>query len=172
MVLKTTNPWIKSSYQTRRQELEAANNRFAIVLLGQLTVLETQQDSKARLKAKTALTRQLYEKGYSKQDIIRLFTLLDWLITLPKELEPIYNQAIKHIEEEKRMNYITTPQRIGRQEGIQQGESTILIRLLQRRFHSIPSTYLTQVMQADADTLLLWADRIFDAKTLDEVFAD
>ncbi len=43
-------------YQHRRQELEAMNNRFAIIMLAQLTVLETKHDLKIRLKAKTAYT--------------------------------------------------------------------------------------------------------------------
>ncbi len=114
-------------FPNRRQELEAINNRFAMIMLAQLLVLETQRDSEARLKAK---------------------------IALPKEFEPIYNQAVRHIEEEKRMNYINTAQRIGRQEGIQEGESILLIRLLQRRFHQIPSNYLIRVQQADPDTLV------------------
>ncbi len=155
-------------YRNRRQELESINNHFAMIMLAQLIVLETQRDSEARLKAKIDLTSQLYEKGYNKTDIIQLYNLIDWLITLPKELEPIYNQAVTLIEEEKHMNYINTAQRIG----IQQGESILLIRQLQRRFHQVPSNYLNRVQQADADTLLLWGERVLDARALDDVFTD
>ncbi len=165
-------------YQKRWQELEAMNNRFSMVILAQLVALKTQQDSEARLHAKTALTRQLYKKGYTKRDIIQLFTLIDWLITLPKEQEPIYNQTIKNIEEKQHMRYITTPERLGIEkgikqgieQGIQQGESNLLIRLLKRRFRFIPPTYLTRIQQASAETLLLWGERILDASTLEEVF--
>ncbi len=161
-------------YQQRRQELEAMNNRFAIVILAQLSVLETKYDANARLKAKTALTRLLYNKGFVKQDIIQLFTLVDWLITLPEELMVKYNQALKHIEEERQVQFITTPERVGfqqgLQQGLQQGEATLLTRLLERRFHHIPPHYLARIQQADINALLVWGYRLFDAKTLDEVF--
>lgn len=147
------------------------NNRFTIVMMAQLTVLETRHDFKARLNAKTTLTRLLYKKGYIKQDIIQLFTLIDWLITLPEELMVEYNQAIKQIEEEKNVEFITTPQRVGRMEGFQQGETAILTRLLQCRFHHIPANYLEMIRQADAETLLVWAERILNATSLEEVFS-
>ena len=173
-------------YQSRRQELEVMNNCFATVMLAQLAVLETRGNPKARLQAKTALTRKLYEKGFGKSDIIQLVTLIDWLIALPEELMIEYNLTIKEIEEKKHMNFVTTPQRVGRIEGfkkgleqgleqgletgLQKGEAALLTRQLQRRFHHLPNDYLTQIEQADADTLLLWGERIFDAATLEEVF--
>ncbi len=169
-------------YRNRRQELEAMDNRFAIVMLAQLTVLETKCDSKTRLQAKTALTRQLYEKGYTRHDIIQLFTLIDWLITLPEDLVVQYNQTLKQIEEERKVQFITTPERVGRmegfkegletgiQKGLKEGEATILIRQLQRRFGQIPPKYLAQIQQSDVDTLLMWCERVLDATTLEEVF--
>lgn len=169
-------------YQKRRDELEAINNRFAIVILAQLTVIETRDDPKARLHAKTHLTRLLYKKGFSRQDIIQLYLLIDWLITLPEPLVIKYNQAIKQFEEEQHVPYITTAERIGIQQGFQQGlktgiqrglhegESTVLILLLQHRFHHIPSHFLECIQQADANTLVLWAKRAFDAISLEEVF--
>ncbi|HVV68811.1 MAG TPA: hypothetical protein VHE99_07270 [Gammaproteobacteria bacterium] len=51
----------------------------------------------------------LYEKGYTKQDIIQLHMLIDWLITLPEEL--------KQIEEELKVEFITTPERVGMMKG-------------------------------------------------------
>ncbi|HVV68159.1 MAG TPA: DUF4351 domain-containing protein [Gammaproteobacteria bacterium] len=169
-------------YQHRRQELAAINNRFAIIMLAQLTVLETKHNPIVRLKAKTALTRLLYERGYSRQDIIQLFTLIDWLVTLPEELVIKYNETLKEIEEEKQVDFITTPERVGIQKGIQQGfqqglktglqkgEAALLIRLLQHRFHHLPSNYLTRIQQADSNTLLIWGERVLDANTLEEVF--
>ena len=64
-------------YRARRQELEAMNNRFAIIMLAQLTVLETKHDPNTRFHEKTVLTRLLYKKGYHKKDIIELFVLID-----------------------------------------------------------------------------------------------
>ncbi len=161
-------------YRQRREELSAMNNRFATVLLAQLAVLETLNDPQARLKAKTALTRALYGKGWEKKDILQLYTLVDWLITLPEELVVHYNNAIKHFEEEKMRNigYVTTAERIGRQEGLQEGEARILIRLLEHRFQTISAELRAKIKQADQTTLMQWAERVLDATSLAEVFKD
>jgi hypothetical protein len=169
-------------YRQRGEELVAMNNRFAIVLLAQLVMLETKNDPQARLKAKIALSLNLYEKGWGEKDITQLYSLVDWLITLPEELEVDYNNTIKHFEEEKMRNigYVTTAERIGRREGLQEGlqqglqlgEATILILLLEHRFQKIPEELRVQIKQADPNTLLRWAERVLDATSLAEVFRD
>lgn len=59
----------------------------------------------------------------------------------------------------------------GMQQGMQQGEAAVITRLLERRFGKISQQYMQRINLADADTLLLWADRLLNVKTLDEVFA-
>ncbi len=56
--------------------------------------------------------------------------------------------------------------------GIQQGEVALITRQLQRRFNKIPESYLARIQQADAETLLLWGEKILDANTLEEVFEE
>jgi predicted transposase/invertase (TIGR01784 family) len=60
----------------------------------------------------------------------------------------------------------------GRQEGRQEGEGAMLLRLLQLKFKTVPENYQQKIAQADADTLLKWAERVLSASTIDEVFAD
>src|SRR5262249_45752406 len=108
-------------YKDRKEELAAINNRFAIVILAQLAVLETKDNFRARLYEKTALTRQLYHKGFKKEDIIQLFNLVDWLITLPKEFMVEYAQSIENFEEEEKMQYVNSFERLGYMRGIEQG---------------------------------------------------
>ncbi len=157
-------------YRLRRKELISMDNRFAIILLAQLVLLDTVNDLQARLKAKIALTFTLYEKNWAKKDIIQLHILIDWLIMLPEELEVYYNNTIKHFEEKKMKNigYVTSAQRIGRREG----EAIMLIQLLKQRFQTISAKRLAQIKQADPATLLQWAKRVLDAASLAEVFGD
>ncbi|MCZ6914066.1 MAG: hypothetical protein O7C59_06130 [Rickettsia endosymbiont of Ixodes persulcatus] len=87
-----------------------------------------------------------------------------------------YNQEIQKFEEERGMAYITSFERIGGQqglqEGIQQGEYTILHHLLQRKFRQVPPRYLDMLRQADSETLLKWSGAILEAKSLSEVFEE
>nr|VFK58147.1 MAG: protein of unknown function (DUF4351) [Candidatus Kentron sp. TUN] len=64
----------------------------------------------------------------------------------------------------------------GMQQGIQQGrlegEATVLLRQLSRRFHPLPNEISERIHSADPNSIEKWADRILDAKSLDEVFSD
>lgn len=59
----------------------------------------------------------------------------------------------------------------GRTEGRKEGEASMLIRQLNRRFGPLDAATRQRLQQATSTDLEHWADNIFDAKTLDEVFA-
>lgn len=58
----------------------------------------------------------------------------------------------------------------GLQQGREQGQRELLLRLLRRRFGRLPRKVLAQIKAADALALERWGDRLFDARTLDELF--
>ena len=59
----------------------------------------------------------------------------------------------------------------GLQEGQQKGEAALLLRLLARRFPSLPDWATQKVRDADSATLETWSDRLLETRTLDELFA-
>ena len=65
--------------------------------------------------------KSLYNKGFDKNDILNLYKILDWLMILPKELDLTFHEQLLKIEEEYKMEYITTAERIGIAKGIQEG---------------------------------------------------
>ena len=62
----------------------------------------------------------------------------------------------------------------GMEEGLQQGkrlgEAEVLVYLLERKFGPLPQRHRETIDQADADTLLRWAERVLTAGTVEEVF--
>jgi hypothetical protein len=102
-------------------ELEASNNPFALVVLSHLQAQIPRTQGQQRKDAKFALARQLYERGYQRQDVINLFRFLDWVIILLKGLDQQFWQELRNFEEQRRMPYITSVERIGRQMGFEQG---------------------------------------------------
>ena len=58
----------------------------------------------------------------------------------------------------------------GRMEGRVEGEAAMLLRLLERKFHPLPESARQHIAAADAETLLVWAERVLDANSLDEVW--
>ncbi len=137
-------------YEARWAELETNPNVFAVVTMAHLRVISTKKDIGTRLDWKLHLTKLLYERGYDKLTVLKLFKFLDWLVWLPKELQRHYKEELIRYEEEKRMPYITTIERMGieqgrtegRVEGRVEGGASIAIRLLQHLFG--PLTVETQ----------------------------
>jgi predicted transposase YdaD len=60
----------------------------------------------------------------------------------------------------------------GRQKGHQEGEAALLQRLLERRYGPLNESQRLRLQTADADTLLRWGERIFQAASVDEVLSD
>lgn len=58
----------------------------------------------------------------------------------------------------------------GRQQGDLAGRRSLVRRLLERRFRAIPAWAESQLMDAPAQALDIWADRVLDASSIDEVF--
>jgi hypothetical protein len=187
----------KWNRQWPKLERSAATNPFAVVVMAQLKA-QASRDGKTRLASKTAITRLLYQHKYSRKDIQQLFRLIDWMITLPQELEPAYQHELDLIEQERKVAYVTSIERLGhqkglregiqagrqegmqagRQEGLQegieagqlQGSAAVLRTLMQSKFGQLPPWANDRIAAADASTLQHWALNILNADTIDDVF--
>ena len=58
----------------------------------------------------------------------------------------------------------------GEQKGRQEGKQSLLQKLLTKRFGPLPEAVLEQIRSASTEQIDTWADRVFDATSLDEVF--
>lgn len=82
------------------------------------------------------------------------------------------------------MEYVSTVERVrlaqqwqegneqGIGQGVQQGESTLLCRLLTRRFGALPAALQQRIGQATPAQIEAWFDSAIDAPSLHEVFQD
>ncbi len=75
-------------YRAKWAELEASVNPFATVVMAHLKAQETRHDDNARLDWKWSLTRRLYDKGYSRDDIVTLYRNLNRPYLSPKSHRP------------------------------------------------------------------------------------
>ncbi|MBF0157033.1 MAG: Rpn family recombination-promoting nuclease/putative transposase [Magnetococcales bacterium] len=57
-------------------------------------------------------------------------------------------------------------------QGRQEGEAALLLRILQRRFGTLPEWVAERVRSAGQSSLESWGDRVLDARSLDEIFAE
>ncbi|MEO5329363.1 MAG: DUF4351 domain-containing protein, partial [Magnetococcus sp. THC-1_WYH] len=69
------------------------------------------------------------------------------------------------------MKAIMEAQTDSEQKGRQEGEATILTRLLQRRFGTVPDWASEKIAKAELPSLEEWSLRFVDAQSLDDVFS-
>jgi hypothetical protein len=62
--------------------------------------------------------------------------------------------------------------RKGRKEGLREGEAEVVLRQLERKHGPLPAWVKKRVRAADTEKLLIWAERILTAESLDEIVAD
>ncbi len=110
-------------YAEHWETLQQSRNPFAMVVLAHLITRQTRTDPDARNAAKIKLIKRLYERCWAADEVRHLFRVIDWMVNLPKPLELNFCHEIKQYEEEKQMPFITTPERIGREEGLAQGRT-------------------------------------------------
>ena len=55
------------------------------------------------------------------------------------------------------------------EQGRQEGEAAVLLRLIERKFGAPGETVRRRIADADADTLLRWSERILTADSLEAV---
>jgi hypothetical protein len=108
-------------YQKQWTRLEQEPNPFSIITMAHLKSMATQRNAENRFRAKFALIKMLYKRGYSRKYILELLRFIDWVMKLPHDLEEKLNDAVNKFEEEQKMKYKTYGERKAEQQGLQQG---------------------------------------------------
>ncbi|MDJ0597624.1 MAG: transposase [Crocosphaera sp.] len=151
-------PTVKLLDYKGRSESVANNNPFAVIVAAHLTTQQTNQDPSGRYEGKLRIAKSLYQRGYSRQDILELFRLIDWMMSLPESIESEFKQEIRNFEEDLQMPYVTSVERLARQEGISEGvlqqKREDVIEVLEVRFEVLPDELVEKINQIEDLELL------------------
>ncbi len=153
--LRFSFPVIKVlDYGKNWDAMEKNRNPFAIVVMAHLKAQELGKGKEnERKRWKLRLSRMLYESGYERHDILELFRFIDWLMVLPEELDNDFWKELKQIEEEEKMPYVTSVERIGIKQGVQQGlynaGREILFEVAGRHFGAVPEDVTRAINEID-----------------------
>ncbi len=162
-------------------ELEVSQNPFATVTMAHLKTIETRPDENQRKAWKLSIIRALYDKGYERQDILNLYRFVDWAMILTEELEQECWSELTAFEEERKVTYVTTGERIGfergKSEGFQEGEQrgkteeaqSLILRLLSRRVGTLPAGVEAQVQALDLPRLEALGEALLDFAGVDDL---
>lgn len=153
-------------YAPHWQALETNTNPFGVLVLAHLKTLETRRDPANRQTWKVRLVKGLYERGLRAEDVRQLFRFIDWIMDLPKPLVTLFWQEIARYEEEKRMPFLTTPERLGMEKGLLEG----IEMLLKIKFGAEGLQLLPEIREvSDVELLRTVVRAIETAKTPDEL---
>ena len=177
-----------TDYHDKVNELLTADNSFAIVTATHILTQRTRKNDEERYQAKRLLVRLLYQRNWDKQRVIDLFSVIDWMMRLPEELEQQLWQEIEILEENEKMQYVTSVQRFeiakvrqegllegrqeGRQKGLLEGEAEMLGLMLKHRFGELSDEVINRLRLASEDQLKEWLISAISAPNLDAVFND
>ncbi|MEH2001006.1 MAG: cytosolic protein [Nostoc sp.] len=104
-------------YKQRQSELEASRNPLATVVMAHLAAVQTKSDRLQRKQQKLSLVRRLYQQGFEREDVLNLLAFVDWVLTLPQDLEREFQHEVEQLEAEQRMQYVTSFERSGIEKG-------------------------------------------------------
>ena len=143
-------------YEERWSELEASTNPFAIIVMAHLKTKATTGNLQQREQWKWRLIRGLYDRGFERKQIIKLFEIIDNMMTLSTELQQSLESKIKQFEEEITMPLVSNIEwrgiergkEIGKEIGALQNARDFVKTVLQSRLGEVPlavEQYLNEV---------------------------
>jgi hypothetical protein len=146
-------------YADKIDDLLEQTNPFAIITAAHLKTKATRDKPQERYTWKWTITRALYGKGFSTTDILNLYRLVDWLMMLPDDLTKQFTQNLIAYEEEKKMPYVTSAERIGIEKGLDIGQLNeareMVLEALDTKFSSNVPADIRQVIKNLNNRLML-----------------
>jgi hypothetical protein len=149
-------------FEGRWEDLSHSRNPFAIVVRAHLKTLVTRKKPDQRLIWKLTLVKELYKEGWMREQVFNLFRFIDWLMALPEALQQRFDQDLTRFDEETRMEFITSFERRGieqgreegREEGMRRSTCEAVLEILTVRFGGIPDE-VAQALDRIEDPSLL-----------------
>jgi len=174
-------PNLRRVYLNQIPLLESANPKLWLIAL--LTVEDSQLP--------TIVEKVKAHRNSNPSDGIDWIELLETILV--NKLPTITREEIKTMfglqdSDLKKTRFYQDTYNEGRQEGLAQGfekgiengvrkgreegEAALLLRILERRFGPLPINVKHRIASTDAETLLIYGERVLDAQSLDEIFGD
>ncbi len=149
--------------------LEKNENPFAIAVQAFLKTLATKGDDQTRFSWKKRLLIELYARGLTKKTVLALYRFIDWVMTLPKELEDVVMDELTRIEENKKMPYVTYAERRGMKRGMERGKEKGMEEGWIKGLHASINDIL-EIKFGDASTALIEnIQSVNDVRTLESL---
>jgi hypothetical protein len=108
----------------------------------------------------------------TKDKILKLFQIIDKMMTLTKELQQGLVTKIKNFEEEKKMPFISPTEELAMERGEQKGmqrEQELIIRQLNRRIGEIKFSLIETIRKLKVEELELLGEALLDFSAVSDL---
>ena len=156
--------------------------RYVLVDLGPIS--NEQLSAYLPLRAGLLALKYSHQDGDAEAVLVQAFTdardapslfkmLVVYATTVYSSVNPVLlRRAIHKVRPEWEDEMLSIAAKEWKAEGRAEGKAETLLRLLRRRFHSVPPEMEARVLNADGTELDDWLDRFVDAKALTDVFTE
>ena len=141
------------------------------VARAQIASLRTSSDPKARYQVKKQLLINLYNCGYTADDVRAAYGLIDHMMLLNQQFKKQLNQDIKEYEQTIAMPFVTSMEEAGIEKGIEKGEEKIIVKQLKVRFPTISDQHLQAIYELSSQQLEDLAVEVLTLQSLDDLEA-
>ncbi len=137
-------------YEAQWQDLEASTNPFAVIVMAHLKTKATTGKPIEREQSKWNIVRGLYDRGFERAEIIKLFQVIDRMMTLPQELAQSFEERLSNFQEERKVPLLSNMEI----RGIGKNARESVITVLRLRLGEV-STDVTDSINSIEDLSLL-----------------
>ena len=146
----------------RWQELEQSDNPFALVVMAHLKTQQLKRRPIELKEMKIQLIRLLFERGFSREYVIKLFRTIGSVVRLPPDMQAEFQTQVRSefYGKEKIVRLSSFEREAqekglkqGRQEGLQEGMLTFALPWIEQRFGSIEPELKQQLEALNATQL-------------------
>lgn len=117
-------------------ELGAVANPFAVLIRAHLQTQATRGDPAGRQAMKWQLARGLYDRGLDRERILRLFKLIDWMMTLAPPRQVEFTRTVRTFEEGLQVPFVSVLEELAMERGRVETLHTGIRAILEKRFGS------------------------------------
>jgi hypothetical protein len=164
------------------EKLLKEENPFALAVLAAKYAIKSKNDDEKKIKFKLKLIRLLFSRGYNREEIISIFRFIDGIMKINDVMkEKLFKEEVMNMEEVKRVPYITSIERIAKEEGLEKGmkkgiEKGMLkstqenvIDVIEAKFDEVPKDIAKKVKEIDdIDILKDLLKKAIKSETLDK----
>ena len=136
-----------------------------IIVMAHLKTKATTKNLQQREQWKWTLIRGLYDRGLEREQIIKLFQIIDRMMTLPNQLQESLDNKIKQFEEERTMPLLSNMELRGIERGKEIGKEIGALQKSRDAIKTVLQVRLGELSGEIADSL----GKISDLLVLDEM---